>query len=60
MRSVRSRPTCERALRFAARLATLLVAMGLAVGVIWALDVGPDDGPDAPRTVSASSTTRTP
>ncbi len=42
--------------RFAARLATLLVAMALAVGVIWALDVGPDDGADVPHVaVSASS-----
>ncbi len=60
MRTSRNRPARGDALRFAARLATLLVAMGLAVGVIWALDVSPDDGPDAPRIVSASSTTRTP
>ena len=60
MRAFRSRPTFVNALRFAARLATILAAMGLAVGVIWALDVGPDDGPDVPRAVSASSTTPTP
>jgi hypothetical protein len=48
-----SRPANGNAVEFAVRIAGILAALALSVGVIWALDVNPEDVGETPRAVAA-------